>query len=183
MREVLIELVAAHNPTDEKEKEHTASTLHFLNQHSSCTSPDNPAGHITASAWVLSPCLSNTLLTHHRKLQRWLQLGGHIENDDSNIFEAAVREVVEESGIDEINILQNSIFDIDVHLIPARKDVKEHYHYDIRFLLKAERTNFVVSSESTELAWVRLTEVGDLLSDESVLRMCRKSQEYCATAY
>ena len=127
-----------------------------------------------------SPCLTETLLTHHRKLQRWLQPGGHIENDDSNIYEAAIREVVEESGIDEISILQNSIFDIDVHLIPARKDVKEHYHYDIRFLLKAERTKFVASSESNELAWVGLTEVSNLLGDESVLRMCRKSQEYCA---
>ena len=180
MREALIKLVAAHNPIDEKEKEHTASTLCFLNEHANCTSTDNPAGHITASAWVLSPCLTETLLTHHRKLQRWLQPGGHIENDDSNIYEAAIREVVEESGIDEISILQNSIFDIDVHLIPARKDVKEHYHYDIRFLLKAERTKFVASSESNELAWVGLTEVSNLLGDESVLRMCRKSQEYCA---
>jgi 8-oxo-dGTP pyrophosphatase MutT (NUDIX family) len=177
MREALIELVTSHSPFDDMEREHTISTLEFLHKNKNCTSTDNLNGHITASAWVLSPHRTETLLTHHRKLNRWLQLGGHID-DDATIQEAAFREAVEESGIDSVHLIEDSIFDIDVHLIPARNEVADHYHYDIRFLFQAERTDFVISHESNELAWVKLTDIGNLISDESVLRMCRKSKAY-----
>ena len=177
MRENLIDLVANHTPFDDVEKEHTLNTLAFLNQNRNCTSTDNLVGHITASAWVLSPKLSAVLLTHHKKLNRWLQLGGHIEND-ATIHQAAHREAVEESGIDKINFLENSVFDIDIHPIPTRNNIAGHLHYDIRFLLQAETTEFVLSPESNELAWVDLASIGELLSDESMLRMCRKSEIY-----
>ena len=176
MRKVLIELVTNHAPFDDTEREHTMSTLEFLHKNKNCTSTDNLKGHITASAWVLSPQRTETLLTHHKKLNRWLQLGGHIE-DDITIQEAALREAVEESGIENIHLIKDSIFDMDVHFIPARKEVAEHYHYDIRFLLQAERTDFIISDESNDLAWVKLTDIGDFVSEESVLRMCRKSKQ------
>ena len=177
MREALIELVTNHTPFDDTEREHTMSTLEFLHKNKNCTSTGNLKGHITASAWVLSPHRTETLLTHHRKLNRWLQLGGHIE-DDATIQGAALREAVEESGIGNIHLIEGSIFDIDVHLIPARKEVAEHYHYDIRFLFQTERKDFVISHESNELAWVKLTDIGNFVGDESVLRLCRKSKAY-----
>ncbi|MFK7997341.1 MAG: NUDIX hydrolase [Granulosicoccus sp.] len=179
MREALIDLVSKHTPFDGIEKDHTVNTLAFLRQNENCTSTSNLAGHITASAWVLSPIPSAVLLTHHKKLNRWLQLGGHIEND-STIHQAAHREAVEESGIDRINILDDSIFDIDIHEIPARKGISEHLHYDIRFLFQAESTEFIVSSESNELAWIKLTSIESLLPDDSMLRMWHKSKPYCA---
>ena len=180
MREALIELVTSHTSFDDMEREHTMSTLDFLHKNKNCTSSDNLRGHITASAWVLSPYRTETLLTHHRKLNRWLQLGGHID-DDATVQEAAFREAVEESGIENIYLIEDSIFDIDVHLIPARNEVAEHYHYDLRFLFQTERKDFVISHESNELAWVKLTDIGNFVSDESVLRMCRKSRAYSGT--
>lgn len=174
MRNALLELVSNHAPIDDLEREHTDNTLVFLQQNINCTSTDNLSGHITASAWVLCPDQKKTLLTHHRKLNRWLQLGGHIEND-STIQQAALREAMEESGIDNMSLVHTEIFDIDVHQIPTRKKIKEHYHYDIRFLIQAKNTDFTKSPESNELAWVNLTKVADLVSDESVLRMCRKT--------
>ncbi|MAU93985.1 MAG: NUDIX hydrolase [Planctomycetes bacterium] len=176
MREVLIEIVTNHTPFDDTERAHTVSTLEFLHKNKNCTSAENLKGHITASAWVLSPDHKETLLTHHKKLNRWLQLGGHIE-DDATIQEAALREAVEESGIENIHLIRDSIFDIDVHFIPARNEVAEHYHYDIRFLFQAERTDFVISDESNDLAWAKLTDIGNFVGEESVLRMCRKSEQ------
>jgi len=174
MRDTLIDLVENHNPIDDLEKDYAVKTLSFLRENDNCTSSDNLVGHITASAWVLSPSLKETLLTHHKKLGRWLQLGGHIEND-STIQKAALREAIEESGIGNIVLLEKSIFDIDVHKIPTRKNIAEHYHYDLRFLFQAEQKEFVVSSESNNLSWVKLDNVGALVQDESILRMCRKS--------
>ena len=175
MREVLIELITNHTPFDDMERAHTVSTLDFLRKNKNCTSTDNLKGHITASAWVLSPDRTETLLPHHKKLNRWLQLGGHID-DAATIQEAALREAVEESGIENIHLIKHSIFDMDVHFIPARKEVAEHYHYDIRFLLQAEKTDFVISEESNDLAWVKLIDIGNFVNEESVLRMCRKSK-------
>lgn len=179
MREALIDLVTKHTPFNSIEKDHTFNTLAFLRQNENCTSASNLAGHITASAWVLSPTLSAALLTHHKKLNRWLQLGGHIEND-ATIHQAAHREALEESGIDRINILDDSIFDIDVHQIPAKNGIAKHLHYDIRFLFQAESTDFIVSSESNELAWIEFTSIEKILPDDSMLRMCCKSKSYCA---
>jgi len=177
MKDALIRLVSAHKPIDSLESEHTRNTLEFLNRHEDCVSTANRSGHVTASSWILSPDRTKTLLTHHKKLNRWLQLGGHIE-DDSTIHDAALREAKEESGNIYINLISETIFDIDVHLIPARKNIPSHYHYDIRFLCQADSTHLQISDESNKLAWVALTDVPELLSDESVLRMCRKCEAY-----
>jgi len=174
MRDELIKLVSGHEPFDALEKEHTEFTLSFLRENIDCISTANVYGHITASAWVLSPDRTETLLTHHKKLNRWLQLGGHVEND-ATIQEAAFREAVEESGIEKIKLVQNTIFDIDVHTIPARESVQEHNHFDIRFLFQAESKKYKISAESNELAWIKLGSIEEILSDESVLRMGRKS--------
>jgi len=174
MRDKLIALVSAYEPCDALEKKHTENTLAFLQKYTDCTSTDNIYGHITASAWVLSPDSTETLLTHHRKLNRWLQLGGHVE-DDATIQEAALREAVEESGIEKIELVESKIFDIDVHVIPQKGSVQEHYHFDIRFLFQAESKKYTVSAESNELSWVKLGNVESIVKDESVLRMVRKS--------
>ena len=49
-----------------------------------------------------------------------------------------------------------------------------HYHFDVRFLVRAEHDRFTVSEESHSLAWVPANGLGALTGDESVLRMARK---------
>ena len=112
------------------------------------------------------------LLTHHRKLGRWLQPGGH-SDEDSDTLEVALREAREESGL-EVRALDKAIFDLDVHLIPAQGQDPPHYHYDVRFLVQAMEDGFQVNDESFALAWVPADRVGVFTSDESVLRMARK---------
>ena len=177
MREVLIDLVDDHIPLNEVEEQHTAKTLNFLRSNENCVSAGNLSGHITASAWILSPGREDTLLTHHKKLDRWLQLGGHVE-DDATIQDAALREAIEESGINELCLLQESIFDIDVHQIPERKTVPEHYHYDLRFLIQSASTEFQIGDESNSRAWVGLREIDRWNPDVSILRMARKTRHY-----
>ena len=114
------------------------------------------------------------LLTHHRKLGRWLQPGGHSDGDPDTL-EVALREAREESGLD-VRALDEAIFDLDVHLIPVRGHEPAHYHYDVRFLVQAMEDRFRVNDESFALAWVPADRVGVFTSDESVLRMARKWQ-------
>jgi 8-oxo-dGTP pyrophosphatase MutT (NUDIX family) len=170
----LIRLLSRYAPNSIVEQGYLSRTLDFVRRTPACTSRHTPEGHITASAWVLSPDGNAALLTHHRKLGRWFQPGGHVE-DDATIQEAALREAREESGIADLRLLSEAIFDVDVHLIPARKGEPEHWHYDVRFLIQAGTREFAVGQESLDLAWRDLDALVDV--DESILRMVRKTRD------
>jgi 8-oxo-dGTP pyrophosphatase MutT (NUDIX family) len=134
----------------------------------------HPPGHFTGSAWLVSRDGRRVLLTHHRKLNAWLQLGGHADGD-RDLARVALREAEEESGLADL-VVEPAIFDIDRHRIPARPNEPEHWHYDVRHVVRATRSEaFVVGDESHDLAWRRVDElVDDESVDASVRRMARK---------
>lgn len=131
------------------------------------------AGHFTGSAWLVSADGQRVLLTHHRKLQRWLQLGGHADGDH-DLSAVALREAEEESGLPGLSLASGDIFDLDRHWIPERKDVPGHWHYDVRYVVVAgSNEKFVVSEESLELAWRPVAEIAND-QDESMRRMANR---------
>lgn len=143
-------------------------------------------GHFTASAFVLSPERDALLLIFHGKLDRWLQPGGHLEPGDADPLTAARREVGEETGLGEIELLDAGLapsalsgfaapfFDLDVHLIPARKADPAHRHFDLRFLFRARSRHIAAGDDAVAARWVPLEEVSTVGTDESVLRAWRK---------
>jgi 8-oxo-dGTP pyrophosphatase MutT (NUDIX family) len=153
----------------------TVETLRFVEQHEDCLLRSCAPGHLTGSAWVVSPDRTRTLLTHHLKLDKWLQLGGHADGD-GDLLAVALREAREESGLAQVRAVEEAIFDLDRHWIPARKADPAHYHYDLRFLIEADpREPLAISSESNDLAWVELERVTALNPEESMARMVRKT--------
>lgn len=163
------------------EAEMLAEYFPFIAAHPDCLWRTCLDGHLTASAWVIDPARARTLLTHHHKLDRWLQLGGHVDGE-ANLLAAALREVREESGLVNLRPRGAEIFDVDRHRIPARGTEPEHWHFDVRFLIEADPTErLAVSSESKELAWVPLEDVGQLNASESLARMVRKTRALPAT--
>jgi 8-oxo-dGTP pyrophosphatase MutT (NUDIX family) len=129
-------------------------------------------GHFTASAFVWSPDRSALLLVLHGKLHRWLQPGGHFDPGEDDPIVAARREVLEEVGV--VADGEQELFDVDVHVIPARGLDPEHRHYDLRVLLHARDWNFRAGSDAREAKWVPLDAIGEAESDESVMRAVRK---------
>jgi 8-oxo-dGTP pyrophosphatase MutT (NUDIX family) len=114
--------------------------------------------HFTGSAWLVSGDGRRVLLTHHRKLGRWLQLGGHADGDN-DLARVALREAEEESGLTGLAI-EGGVFDIDRHLIPARGEEPAHWHYDVRYVVRAGGSEqFAVSPESLALAWWSITDI------------------------
>lgn len=128
--------------------------LTFLRTQKNCFLRSCKPGHFTGSAWLINPGGDKILLTLHHKLQRWMQTGGHADGD-AQILRVALREAEEESGIQGIESVGSDIFDIDIHLIPENKAKGEpaHYHYDVRYLLRAPHEHFIISDESDDLRW------------------------------
>ena len=176
-RRAVINLLRANTgkPLDSHEAAMTAETLRFVESEPDCLLRSCVVGHLTGSAWIVSPDRTRTLLTHHHKLDKWLQLGGHADGD-GDLLAVALREAREESGLGQVCALSSAIFDLDRHWIPPRKTDPGHYHYDLRFLLEADPTApLLISNESKALAWVELARVTGLNPEESMARMVRKT--------
>jgi 8-oxo-dGTP pyrophosphatase MutT (NUDIX family) len=166
----------AYAPFDANEVEMRDRMRIFVAENESCFDRDFAPGHITASCWIVNAHRSQALLTWHKRLNRWLQMGGHLESDDRSLLEAALREAREESGLQAIRPLAAALFDLDVHIIPERKSEPAHWHYDVRFLLEADPSEpLVVSVESRDVAWVPLAGIATLNTDASIQRMIAKT--------
>lgn len=155
--------------------------MHFVCSQPDCFCRSLSIGHITGSAWVVNADGSEVLLTHHRKLDRWLQLGGHADGD-ADVLAVAIKEAEEESGLTDFTLIGPGIFDIDIHPIPERKGEPEHLHYDVRYVLRANGPlDYTVSDESHDLRWVALDEVRSLTMESSMLRMVAKWKDLRAS--
>jgi len=148
--------------------------IHFFESEPDAFERHRLAGHFTGSAWVVSADGERVLLMHHRKLGRWLQLGGHADGD-TDLSRVALREAQEESGLDDL-VVESGVFDLDRHRIPERGSEPEHWHYDVRYVVRATGSEaFVLNEESLALAWQPIRELADDKgTDESMRRMAIK---------
>jgi len=156
------------------EDTYTAACMRFLDEAERPFHRETSTGHFTGSAWLVDASGERVLLTHHRKLQRWLQLGGHADGD-SDLAAVALREAGEESGLTDLRV-EPEIFDVDRHWIPERRNEPGHWHYDVRYVVRTSGSEqFVMSDESLELAWVSIRQLAEAQdTDESMRRMARK---------
>ncbi|OQB94312.1 MAG: NUDIX domain protein [Verrucomicrobia bacterium ADurb.Bin122] len=166
-------------PLESGEAEMGREIVRFVETHEDCFLRSCLSGHLTGSAWIVNAARTQTLLTHHRKLDRWLQLGGHADGE-TDLAQVAMREAREESGLTELRLVAREPFDVDRHWIPERGDVPGHRHLDLRFLVEGDpAAACVVSHESKALAWVPLAAVAELNPSESMVRLVKKTLRYC----
>jgi len=178
-RSAVLSLLRAHEGLGLGPEEAAAvrETIGLVEAKADCLLRTCMPGHLTGSAWILSPDRRLTLLTLHGKLGKWLQPGGHADGDP-DLLSVAVREATEESGLRAIRVADAAVFDVDRHWIPAHGGEPGHWHHDLRFMLEADPSEpLAVSSESRALAWVRVAAVPALNREESMARMVRKTQQ------
>jgi 8-oxo-dGTP pyrophosphatase MutT (NUDIX family) len=145
----------------------------FVTGEPRCFERDCWSGHVTGSAWLVNAASTHVLLTHHRKLNRWLQLGGHSDGDHDPL-RVACREAAEESGliVEPVSVV---LFDLDIHPIPARRADPAHLHFDARFALRVDGSErFRASDESHALRWVAIDDLATVTTEPSMLRMAHK---------
>ncbi|WP_037852004.1 NUDIX hydrolase [Streptomyces sp. NRRL S-340] len=127
-------------------------------------------GHITASALVIDPERGRVLLTLHRKMRMWLQMGGHCEVEDATLAGAALREATEESGIAGLDLLPGGPVRLDRHPTPCA------WHLDVQYAAIAPPGAVeAISDESLDLRWFAYDEVGGV-ADDSVVRLVQATR-------
>lgn len=169
------DMLQGYTPADATELAHLRRMLTLTEQGRSAFDREQfVPGHFTASAFVVSPESTHLMLILHAKLELWLQPGGHVETSDADLQNAAQREVLEETGLTAIELVQPGLVDLDIHTIPARKELPAHEHFDVRFLFRARNATFEARSDALAAKWVPLSDLGGLQTDESVMRAVRK---------
>lgn len=174
VQQQVLGLLESHLRRQQGDREAVALFSSFATGHADCCERTLAIGHFTGSAWLVSADGQRVLLTHHRKLHRWFQLGGHADGE-GDLAAVALREAQEESGLGGLSV-EDFVFDLDRHFIPERGPEPGHWHYDVRFVVRAsDDERFVVNEESHALAWRRIDEIAaDPQADESLRRMAAK---------
>ncbi len=185
-RQAVVNLLTAYRDANPSEAGVADRILALVHSRPDCFDRACRPGHLTGSAWVVSPDGERHLLLHHRKLDKWLQPGGHADGQ-TDLAEVALREAMEETGLRSLRVVTDAagsaVLDLDVHDIPARyapdgSPVEDgHEHHDVRFLLRAEADeSLCLSEESRALRWCSPAEVAELTQEWSVLRLLEKAR-------
>lgn len=183
----VIESLASHTAEDPKESADRDRILAFARAHAQPFDRAIVSGHLTGSGLVMSPDGGLVLLLHHLKLHRWLQPGGHGEPGEQTGEEVAAREVREETGLEpRLHPAAPRPFDVDIHVIPARKADPAHEHLDLRYLfiaepheaLREEPPEETGAHQGPRLAWFPVDEALAMDLDPGLLRMIRKARRF-----
>ncbi len=176
----LLDSLLAHSPADAREARDLRLILDFVSRQPDPFDRRIVEGHLTGSAFVVSPPGDRVLLLRHKKLGRWLQPGGHADAGERAGEAVALREAVEETGIEGLALHGSAPrpLDVDVHQIPARGEEPAHLHLDLRYLLVAPAVATLrrVPDESDDLRWFGWNELRGLDLDAGVVRALAKAR-------
>jgi 8-oxo-dGTP pyrophosphatase MutT (NUDIX family) len=153
-------------------------SIEFIEAHEDCFYRELWPAHVTGSSWVVNPARSHVLMLHHKKHDQWFQPGGHADGQ-SDVLAVALKETIEETGLDErqLTLLSEDIFDVDIHAIPAIANDPPHQHIDVRFLIEIDDRQAVPGNdESHQILWVPLMQVSRFNNNRSTWRMVDKTR-------
>lgn len=177
-RATLLRALSAHEPSDPEEARHRLAIAALVEGESRCFERTlYTPGHITGSAFIVCHETGRVLLHHHRRLGRWLQMGGHDDGEHDPAL-TALREGREESGLMDLELLSPRILDLDVHSIPAGKGQPAHLHHDVRYALTTRRPASIQrdQAESLDLAWFSFAEAAERMGESGALRALSRLQ-------
>jgi len=182
MKESLINLLNSYLILFPEESERQKLLIEYLESHEDDELIDwnNFDGHIVAGGFIYAKEENKFLVLYHNDLKMFLYPGGHVDNDDVNTLFAAKREILEETGINNLEQLKVSDdelmpIDIDTHKIGynERLNLPEHYHFDFRYLFVVEKIQYI-KTDVEEMAGYKWISLDELTNDPNYGKVATK---------
>lgn len=170
-RENLIQKLEVYKPMTSAETDDMECMLAFIKAHEDCFERSQLSGHVTGSSWIVNSSWDKALLLHHTGLNKWIQPGGHCDGHPVPM-ETAFQEAQEETGLKNLRLISEEIFDIAAQNIPTKGDVPSHIHYDVRYLFEADENETLTleAGKASELRWVPLDDIEALVNDNAIFK-------------
>ena len=162
-RVTLLEELEQYRPWNEQEERDRTELLRRLRSGEDLYTRENAAGHLTASAWVVSPDRRRVLMAYHNIYDSWSWLGGHADGD-RDLLAVAAREVREESGLTAVRPVSRSIYSVEILTVDGHEKrgayVSSHLHLNVTYLLEADPADPVrcKPDENSRVGWFGLEE-------------------------
>ncbi|MDO4467163.1 MAG: NUDIX hydrolase [Bacillota bacterium] len=161
MREIFIQQLQAYIPFNEQEERDRDLILAMVESHEDIFTRENSVAHITSSAWVTNKEHTKVLMAYHNLYDSWAWLGGHNDGNE-DCLAVAIKEVKEESGIQEVIPVSKQIFSVEVLTVDGHikkgKYVSSHLHLNVTYLLEADDTLEISNKEdeNSAVGWFTL---------------------------
>lgn len=163
-----IEKYVSYNEQEEKDKK---IMLDYMDKFDNLLTRENEIAHFTASSWVVNKERTKVLMIYHNIYNSWAWTGGHADGD-SNLLYTAIRELKEETGIENINILKNDIFSLESICVNGHikkgKYVSSHLHFNLTFLLEVDEKEIlrIKEDENSGVKWILIDEINKYSTEQ-----------------
>lgn len=166
----LLEKYIPYNEQEEKDKE---VMLKYLNDFPNVYTRENEYGHFTASSWIVNKDRTKVLMIYHNIYDSWGWTGGHADGE-TNLYNVAVREANEETGITNLKPLTDGMFSIEILTVNGHvkrgKYVSSHVHLNVTYLFEADDTLslHIKEDENSGVKWVDMDKAVSLSTEDNM---------------
>jgi len=166
----LIQAIENYKPYNQQEVSDKAIILKALRDSSHITTRENKDHHLTASAWLINPERTKVLMVYHNIYDSWSWMGGHADGNP-DLLQVAIKEVQEESGLQEVQVVSDQIFSLEILTVDGhvrRGDyVSSHLHLNLTYLLQASEQEALAiqPDENSDVAWFDLDQAVEASSE------------------
>ena len=160
----LREKIEKYVPYNEQEEKDKNTILKYMDTFEDTLTRNNEFGHFTASAWVVNKERTKVLMIYHNIYKSWAWTGGHADGE-SDLLSVAVREVKEETGVENVKVLDDDIFSLEIVCVNGHikrgKYVSSHVHLNVTYLLEVDEneTLRIKEDENSGVKWVPIDEI------------------------
>jgi len=170
----LKELIEKYKPYNEQEEKDKQTILKYMNTFEDVLTRDNEFAHFTASSWVVNKERTKVLMIYHNIYKSWAWTGGHADGD-ADLLNVAVRELKEETGVENVKVLDDNIFSLEIVCVNGHvkrgKYVSSHVHLNVTYLLEVDEAEKlkIKEDENSGVKWINIEDV-EKVSNEKWMR-------------
>lgn len=159
-----------YHPYNEQEERDKKVMLQLLKTQPDIFTRENEVAHFTASSWLLNREHTKVLMIYHNIYHSWAWTGGHADGEE-DLLAVAIREAQEETGVKEIQTVNDTIFSIETLTVDGHEKrgryVPSHLHLNVTYLLEADEAEVlrIKPDENSGVKWFSLEKALEVCSE------------------